>query len=132
MYLDTGDYNMDAQPMSAQLDENLIYLTKRRAREDGLTADERIAINLLWRKKVRVQVLAKVFGVSKNTIYYKALTGEADSYPNSNRSNSAVETNEVIERMGPEAAWKQFVTDKMVRDVNAENAREAARRSKRK
>jgi hypothetical protein len=121
----------DGDEMSVQLDETLIYRTKRRAREDGLTPDERIAINLLWRKKVRVPVLAKVFKVSKNTIYYKALTGTADSCPNSNRSNSAKETNEVIERLGPDAAWSQFVTDKMVKAVNDENRREADRRKKR-
>ena len=114
--------------MSVQLDETLIYRTKRRARDDGLTADDRIAINLLWRRKVRVPVLAKVFKVSKNTIYYKALTGTADSYPNSNRSNSATETNEVIERLGEEEAWRQFVTDKVIRAVNDENRREAERR----
>ena len=51
---------------NVQLDEDLIYRTKRRARENGLTPEERIAINLLWRKKVRVPVLAKCFGVSKN------------------------------------------------------------------
>lgn len=115
---------------NVQLDEDLIYRTKRRAREDGLTPEERIAINLLWRKKVRVPVLAKCFGVSKNTIYYKALTGTADSYPNSGRSNSATETNAVIERLGPDEAWRQFVTDKMVRAVNDENRREAARRKR--
>lgn len=115
---------------NVQLDEDLIYRTKRRAREDGLTPEDRIAVNLFWRKKVKVAVLAKVFGVSRNTIYYKALTGTADSYPNTSRSNSAIEANAVIERLGPDEAWRQFVTDKMVRAVNDENRREAARRKR--
>ena len=115
---------------NVQLDEDLIYRTKRRAREDGLTPEDRIAVNLFWRKKVKVAVLAKVFGVSRNTIYYKALTGTADSYKNTNRSNSAIEANAVIERLGPDEAWRQFVTDKMVKAVNDENRREAARRKR--
>ena len=119
-----------SEMMPVQLDETLIYQTKRRVNENGLTPEERIAINLFWRKKVRVSVLAKVFSVSKNTIYYKALTGTADSYPNTNRSNSAIEANAVIERLGPEEAWRQFVTDKMVKAVNDENRREAARRKR--
>ena len=119
-----------SEMMPVQLDEDLIYRTKRRAREDGLTPEDRIAVNLFWRKKVKVAVLAKVFGVSRNTIYYKALTGTADSYPNTNRSNSAIEANAVIERLGPDEAWRQFVTDKMIRAVNDENRREAARRKR--
>src|SRR5580698_85596 len=108
--------------------KTLLYRTKRRARKDGLTADERVAINVFWREGVRIPILAKVFKVSKNTIYYKALTGEADSYPNSNRSNSAKETNELIESLGVEEARKQFITEKMQLAVEAEMAREAKRR----
>lgn len=107
---------------------SLLYRTKRRARDDGLTPDERVAINIFWREGVRIPILAKVFKVSKNTIYYKALTGEADSYPNSNRSNSARETNELIESLGLEKAREQFITDRMQRAVEAEMAREAAKR----
>lgn len=107
---------------------SLLYRTKRRARDDGLTPDERVAINIFWREGVRIPILAKVFKVSKNTIYYKALTGEADSYPNSNRSNSAKETNELIESLGLEKAREQFITDRMQRAVEAEMAREAAKR----
>ena len=107
---------------------SLLYRTKRRARDDGLTPDERVAINIFWREGVRIPILAKVFKVSKNTIYYKALTGEANSYPNSNRSNSARETNELIESLGLEKAREQFITDRMQRAVEAEMAREAAKR----
>jgi hypothetical protein len=108
----------------------LIYRTKRRARDDGLTPEERVAINIFWREGVRIPILARTFKVSKNTIYYKALTGEADSYPNSNRSNSAKETNELIESLGLEEARAQFVTEKMQLPVEAEMAREAKRRAR--
>ena len=118
--------------MHVELDETLIYRTKRRAREDSLSPEERIQINLLWRKKVRVPILAKVFQCSKNTCYYKCLTGKANSYPNSNRSNSADETNAVIDKMGVDEAWQQFMTDNIVRRVNFENRKEADRRALRR
>jgi hypothetical protein len=108
--------------------QTLIYRTRRRSRDDGLTPEERIAINVFWRDGVRIPILAKVFKVSKNTIYYKALTGDADSYPNSNRTNLAKETNALIERLGIEEARAQFVTEKMQRAVEDEMAREAKRR----
>jgi hypothetical protein len=108
----------------------LIYRTKRRSRDDGLTPEERIAINVFWRDGVRIPILAKVFKVSKNTIYYKALTGDADSYPNSNRTNLAEETNALIERLGIEEARAQFVTERMQRAVEDEMAREAKRRTR--
>jgi hypothetical protein len=105
-----------------------MYLTKRRARGDGLTPRERIAINLFWRRGVKVPVLARVFGVSKNTIYYKCLTGMADSYPNG-ASNLAEETNELIESMGEAKAYEKYVTPKMIRAVNADMEREDAERN---
>jgi hypothetical protein len=121
--------NMMSMTMTPEY-RTLIYRTKRRARDDGLTPEERVAINVFWREGVRIPILAKVFKVSKNTIYYKALTGEADSYPNSNRSNSAKETNELIESLGLEEARAQFVTEKMQLAVEAEMAREAKRRAR--
>jgi hypothetical protein len=123
---------LDNVGMSIELDEALIYRTKRRAREDGLTADERIALNLFWRKGVRVPILARAFQCSKNTIYYKSLTGDADSYPTSNRSNSAAETNALVDRLGVDEAWDRFVTPRMIDAVNAEMAREARRRERRR
>jgi hypothetical protein len=108
--------------------QTLIYRTKRRSRDDGLTPEERVAINIFWRDGVRIPILANVFRVSKNTIYYKALTGEADSYPTSSRTNSAKETNDLIEHLGVEEARAQFVTERMQRAVEQELAREAKRR----
>ena len=114
--------------MTREIDETLIYKTKRKPREDGLTDDECIALNLFWRKHIKVPILAKVFKVSKNTIYYRALTGSADSYPTSMYSNKAKDTNALIDKMGFQAAWNRYVTDQMVDDVEAEMAAELARR----
>ena len=104
--------------MNVQLDETLIAQARRAPRHDGLSLGERIALNLLWRKKVRVPVLAKVFQCSKNTIYYNCLTGDAASYPTGNKAR---EINEIIDRMGEDAAWEQNVTATMIRAVNAAN-----------
>lgn len=114
--------------MTRELDETLIYKTKRKPREDGLTDDECIALNLFWRKHVKVPILAKVFKVSKNTIYYRALTGNADSYPTSMYSNKARDTNALIDRMGFKQAWDKYVTDDLVRAVEAEMEAELKRR----
>ena len=114
--------------MTRDIDETLIYKTKRKPREDGLTDDECIALNLFWRKHIKVPILAKVFRVSKNTIYYRALTGKADSYPNSLYSNKAKDTNALIDRLGFQNAWNKYVTDEMVDAVEAEMAAELSRR----
>ena len=114
--------------MTREIDETLIYKTKRKPRQDGLTDDECIAINLFWRKHIKVPILARVFRVSKNTCYYRCLTGSADSYPTSMYSNKAKDTNALIDKMGFQAAWNRYVTDQMVDDVEAEMAAELARR----
>lgn len=116
--------------MTKELNETLIYKTKRKPRDDGLTDDECIAINLFWRKHVKVPILAKVFRVSKNTCYYRCLTGTANSYPTSIYSNKAADTNKLIDKMGFQSAWNRYVTDEMVDAVNAEMAAELERREK--
>jgi hypothetical protein len=125
---------LDESLMTIEIDKTLLYRTKRRGREDGLTPEERVAINLLWNNNqgVRVPILSKVFLVGKNTIYYKALTGSANSYPTTDASNSAAETRALIERLGYDEAYRQFVTPKMIQAVNQEMALEAARRQRRR
>ena len=115
--------------MTATINENLVFLTKRRPRKrGGLSAGECVALNLLWRKQVRVPVLAAVFGVSKNTVYSRALTGSAKSYhPDSRRSNTAQDTNDLIDRMGFDEAWKIFITSRIAAAVDEENANLAKR-----
>ena len=129
----TEDRELD-ESMTLEIDKTLLYRTKRRGRKDGLTPEERVALNLLWdnNKGVRVPILAKVFKVSKNTVYYKALTGSADSYPNTDASNSAADTRRLIDELGVEEATRRFVTPEMVQAVNQEMAREAERRARRK
>jgi hypothetical protein len=111
------------------LDQALVEKTKRRPPKGALNDDECVAINLFWRKQVRVPILARVFNVSKNTIYYRCLTGAADSYPTSEKFNTAKKTNATIEGMGVEAAWKKYVTDQMIADVNEAMAAEVQRRA---
>ncbi len=100
------------------LDEDLLRLAKRAPRKDGLAEDERVAMNLFWRRGVRVPILSKVFQCSRNTIYYNCLTGDAPSYPNGNR---AAEINALIDKMGEQKAWDRYVTPTMIRAVNAAN-----------
>ena len=52
-----------------ELDKTLLAQARRAPRQDSLSLDERIALNLFWRLNVRVPVLAHVFHCSKNTIY---------------------------------------------------------------
>ena len=114
---------MDA--MNAVLDEELIYRTRRRVRK--LSPEDRIAINLFKRKDVPVTVIARVFKVSKNTVYYKALGHSAPSYPASDLS-AAAEADAIIDKLGFDAAWAKYVTDEQVEAINRENAIEANRR----
>jgi hypothetical protein len=104
--------------MNVTLDETLIAQARRAPRKDGLAEEERIAMNLFWRRGVRVPILSKVFQCSRNTIYYNCLTGDAPSYPNSNRAD---EINALIDKMGEQKAWDRYVTATMIRAVNAAN-----------
>jgi hypothetical protein len=115
--------------MTVALNEDLVQRVKRRPHEGTLTEAECIALNLFWRKDVKVPILAKAFRVSKNTIYYRALTGTADSYPTSIYSNQAQEINALIDKMGVAKAWSKYVTDDMVVAVNAELEAELERRN---
>jgi hypothetical protein len=116
------------------LDPVHAYLLKRSGRSDGLTPEERIAVFILHAngKGYRVGLLADAFKVSRNTIYYKALTGRADSYPNSPRSNSAEDTQAVIDHLGLEEATRRFVTPAIVAKVKAAEERALARHRKRR
>ena len=91
----------------------------------ALTREQCIAINLFHRKNVTIAILCKVFGVAKNTLYYKALTGDADSYPNSGSDNQAKEINDfvdgVVGRMGLDAAINEYTTPEQRRAINAAN-----------
>ena len=104
--------------MTVQLDQGLIERAMIRGHPDKLSASERIAANLFWRRKVPIAVISRVFGISKNTLYYRCLMGEARSYPKS-EVNTAAETNAIVERLGVEEAWRLNVTDSQVTNINA-------------
>lgn len=105
--------------MGVMLDENLINLSRRRPREDALTHDQLVAINLFWRRGVKVTIIAKVFHASKNTLYYRALTGTADSSQSALYAGQAQEINALVDKLGHEKAWDQYVTDDMVTAIHA-------------
>jgi hypothetical protein len=112
--------------MAVELDPALIARSRRKARM--LTFSDRVAINLLYDNKngVSVPILARVFGVSKNTIYYQSLTGKADSYPTTGKLVKEVEKE--IRRLGRPKAREVYLTDEIKTAVNAEMARTAERK----
>lgn len=92
-----------------------------------LTHDELIAANLMWRKDPRlVPILAKALGCSKNTLYYRAITGHADSYPASGSEADRInrEVDKIIALSGSlKQAIAEHVPDSIADAVNAEVAR---------
>jgi hypothetical protein len=117
---------------TVQLDENLIRALRPAKDSSKLSDAERIAINLFRRKKpdaIPTHILLKVFNVSKNTIYYAALTGDKKAYPKS-RANQARRINAIVDRLGWDEAYAQYVTDDMVAAVNAAMARAVAAKAR--
>lgn len=112
--------------MTIALNENLMRKLKK-PRDNGLTDDECVALNLFWRKKVNVLLLARVFHVSKNTIYARAITGPVDNH--SIHVGSIERINKLIDQLGEEKAWNRYVTNEMVEAVHAEVKAELARRA---
>ncbi len=107
--------------MTVELDQTLVIKARRIARR--MDFSDCVAANLLHRRKVRATVLARVFRVSKNTLYYRALTGTANSYPTLGAWVRAVE--EEIERLGVTEAERVYLNASLVAKVNAELARVA-------
>lgn len=87
-----------------------------------MTMEQCVAANLLYRKGVSADILAKLFGVGKSTIYFKCLTGEAPSYPKSHEANTVKRVKAIIKKLGEEKAWKMYVTDEMQHEANRLNA----------
>jgi len=113
-----------------RLDEALLAQIARPPRLRGgsspiLTLQERIAANIFWRKGVPIPALMEVFQVSKNTLYGNCLTG-GGAYVSGQR---AIETNEIVDRVGVKAAEAQYVTSDMIRAVNQANRKLLADRS---
>ena len=105
---------------TVEFDTSLIPQTYRRAmRHSPLTLEERIAINLFARRRAPVSILAKVFQCSRNTCYYSAISGEASASASFPASQGGKEVNALIDKMGEKRAWDRYVTDDMIRAVNA-------------
>lgn len=98
-------------------DKKLLARLSKRRDPDVLSLADKIAINLAWRDRARIPILAKLYGVSKNTIYYKCISGDAASYP-SGETNTAAEINAIIDRIGVEAAFETYLTDEHVKRTN--------------
>jgi hypothetical protein len=109
---DEGEFHME------QLDKGLLALVGRRPQGGSrprLTLGERVAANLFWREGVPLSVLMEVFQCGKNTLYGNCFTG-GGAYVSGSRG---VETNEIVDAMGVEAATRMYITEDMNRAVNA-------------
>ena len=111
-----------------QLDENLLKQVGRSPPGGSLpllNLNERVAVNVLWRRGVSVPVLMKIFQVGKNTLYGNCLTGGA-AYLSGQRG---IEANAIVDEMGLDAAEAKYVTGEMKRAVNAAHRRLLERRA---
>jgi hypothetical protein len=113
----------------SMFDPAMIARSRRKVR--ALSFDERVAIRLMWHegKGVPGPVLARAFRCSKNTIYYRSLTGRADSYPTTGTDVDQVEAE--IARLGIEEASRLYITEEIQAKVKAELARTARRKQRR-
>ena len=93
-----------------KLDPELQFFARRNPRVGALTPQQALALNVLWRQRVRIPVLEKVFGIGRQSIYGRVLTGEGDSYPTTARTSSAREANALIDSIGLEEAERRYVT----------------------
>ena len=66
---------------------------------------------------MHINVLMKVFKIGKNALYGNAITG-GGAYTSGERGT---ETNEIIERLGVDRAFKQYVSPEMIMAVNRVN-----------
>ena len=104
-----------------ELDRKLIAHARRRRRPEGLSFRERVALNLFWRNGVSAAILAEVFKVSKNTIYYSAIPKR--------RTTAALEVDAYIEEHGEVELWRSEVLPSEIERVNQALARAAERKA---
>lgn len=128
------------------LDMSLVVQTRRRKLSTSLDERQLMVMNLAKRRKVKVTTIINIFGCSKNTAYYRAFTGGADSYPNSALFNEAAVINakvdEVVKRHGGlrpgeskqelqaalQRAFEELATPEEVIAFNAEMTRDVEER----
>jgi hypothetical protein len=112
---------MNENTAKPELNIRVIQHTKRKRRSDGLNLHERVAIRLFYDRGVRAAILARVYKVSRNTIYYSALLDRG--------GRAATEVEEYLKQWGPDNVYRDEVTAEEILAVNAalvEAASEAA------
>ena len=118
----------DEEEEMTTLDRTLLSNARRLPSEKSLTERQLVAINLLWRERVKIRVLIKVFHTSKNTIYGRALRRDENTYI---AGVSGKEINDLVdrelERMTPDEAIGKYATEEEIRAINTENERELKR-----
>jgi hypothetical protein len=118
----------DEEEEMTTLDRTLLSKARRLPSEKALTERQLVAINLLWRERVKIRVLLKVFHTSKQTLYNRALRRDENTYI---AGVSGKEINDLVdrelERMTPDEAIGKYATEEEIRAINTENERELKR-----
>ena len=94
-------------PIAAFLDSQPHY-------QHNVAPEKVLAMNVLWRDGMTLAAIARLFGVSRNTLYYKIATGHARSYPKG-PANCAAAVNDLVEAVGVDEIRRRFVTPAMVK-----------------
>ena len=115
--------------MTPALDAVLVKESRRYRTGSALNRRQLVAINLFWRSGVKGTVLARAYGVSKNTVYSRALTGGPGYYAG---SRPAAELNAEIDRLLAKetlaSLQARYATPEEFAAVHRELEREIARR----
>jgi hypothetical protein len=95
-----------------ELDEEALVNARARSRDRKLSSLEKLAIYAFAVKGVQAPVLARVFDVNPNAIYY------ITKWEHTAAHRAAKES---FERLGEERVWAEIVTEAQIEQVNAEN-----------
>jgi hypothetical protein len=95
-----------------ELDKEALANARARSRDRKLSSLEKIAIYAFAIKGVQAPVLARVFGVNPNAIYYIAKWEHTAAHKAAKES---------FKRLGADRVWAEIVTPAQIEQVNAEN-----------
>ena len=95
-----------------ELDEEALANARSTSRERKLSSLEKIAIYAFMLRGVQAPVLARVFGVNPNAIYYIAKWEHTAAHKAARDS---------FDRLGADRVWAEVVTEAQIEQVNAEN-----------
>jgi hypothetical protein len=95
-----------------ELDEEALANARSTSRERKLTSLEKVAIYAFMLRGVQAPVLARVFGVNPNAIYYIAKWEHTAAHR---------AAKDAFERLGADRVWTEIVTDAQRARVNEEN-----------